>query len=117
MVWSSLGTKQPGFTWADFATPVFGDVAIRVTQTYNPGEVSFLNKIQLGEFYPFPNEDGFRYLRTIYPSTQVRLFELKVPEAFAAAGWTSRQLAVKHNQYGVAAVANWTITIDVWYPD
>jgi hypothetical protein len=115
VAWLSLGTKQPGFTWEIFDTAIFGDVAARITQTYNPSEVSFLNKIQLAEFYPFPEEDGFRYLRTIYPSTQPRLYNLTVPETFAAAGWTSRYLAVRHGYYGVADVANWTVEVEVYY--
>ena len=115
MGWSSLGTKQPGFTWDEFDIAIIGDVAIRVTQTYNPSEVSFLNKIQLAEFYPLPDGDGFRYLRTIYPSTQPRLYSLTVPETFAAAGWITRHLAVRHGYFGVAYVANWTINLEVYY--
>lgn len=114
MGWSSLGIKQPGFEWEFFEIPVFGDVATRITQTYNPAEVSFLNKIQLGEFYATPDNE-FRYLRTIYPSTQPWLFSFSIPQPLQDAGYTMREFAVRHNRYGVAAVANWTIEIEVWY--
>jgi len=112
--WSSLGTKQPGFTWELFDTAVIGDVAVRITQTYNPSEVSFLNKIHLGEFYGTPDGDH-RFLKVIYPSTQARLYSFTIPHALKDAGYTVRYFAVKHNAYGVADVANWTINLEVFY--
>ncbi|MGB3135404.1 MAG: hypothetical protein WBB18_01250 [Nodosilinea sp.] len=114
MGWSSLGTKQPGFQWEEFEFPVIGDAAVRVTQTYEPSEVSFLNKILLGEFYA---NGGYRFLRTIFPNTLPRLYSFTVPPVLEEAGYILRHLAVKHNHYGVADVANWTISLEVWYPD
>ncbi|MBD1917444.1 MULTISPECIES: hypothetical protein [Cyanophyceae] len=114
MGWSSLGTIQLGFEWAEFEFPAIGAEAVRITQTYQKSELSFLNKIHLGEFY---SNGDFRFLRTIYPSTLPTLYDFTVPPALEEAGYTVRHFAVKHNAYGVVAEANWTITLEVWYPD
>lgn len=113
MAWSSLGTKEPTFEFQLFDTDLLGDELIRISQTYNPQEVTRINKIQLWEYYP---TDGYRYLRTIYPSTTPRLYSLVVPPPFVEAGKTLRSLAVRHGWAGVVAEANWTITIEVWTP-
>jgi hypothetical protein len=111
--WLSLGTKQPSFTWDDWNTPVIGNVAVRITQTYNPSEVSFLNKLQISEYYATGER---RYLKTLYPSTAPRLYEFFIPQALQDAGYTTRYFSIRHGFYGVADVANWQTTLEIWQP-
>lgn len=114
MAWSFLGTKRPEFGWVEFELPALGNTLLRVTQTYDPAEVSYLNKVYLGEFYA---NGGFRFLRQIYPNDLPLLFDFVVPPVFADAGYTVRHFAIRHNRYGVVDSANWLITLEEWLPD
>jgi len=111
--WSSLGTVTPSFDWRFYPQPCIGTAAVRITQTYTPGEVTWLNRLYLGEFYGTPGGD-FRFLRRIYSGTTPELFELRVPETLEAAGYILRFLAIRHNWNGVSEAANWNVLIEEW---
>jgi hypothetical protein len=115
VAWSSLGTIEPGFDWRYFPVDVLGDVAIRATQSYTAGEVTWYNRLYLGELYGTP-EGEFRFLRRLYISTTPTIFELAIPPRLMEAGYGLRALACKHGMNGVSIVANWRLELEQWSP-
>jgi hypothetical protein len=113
VAWSSLGTIEPGFDWRDFPQVLIGNAAIRATQTYVQGEVTWYNRLYLGEFYGTPAGD-FRYLRRLYISTTPVVFQLTIPPYLEAAGYGLRYLCCKHGRNGVQAAANWRLELEQW---
>ncbi len=110
MGWSSLGTVTPSFDWRFYPQPCIGTAAIRITQTYTAGEVTWRNRLYLAEFYGTPDGET-RFLRTIRAGTTPEVHELRVPEALEAAGYILRHFAIRHNWNGVSEVANWRVTL------
>jgi hypothetical protein len=113
VAWSSLGTVTPSFDWRFYPLPCIGTAAVRITQAYTLGEVTWRNRLFLGEFYGTPDGE-FRFLRSLRPGTTPELFELRIPETLEVAGYTLRHFAIRHNWNGVSDVANWTVHIEEW---
>ena len=113
MAWSSLGTVTPSFDWRDFPQVLIGNAAIRATQSFVPGEVTWYNRLYLGEFYGTPTGD-FRFLRRLHISTQPVVFDLVVPRQLEAAGYNLRYLCCKHGRNGVQPAANWRLELEEW---
>jgi len=114
VAWSSLGIITPSFEWRYFPVDVLGNAAIRATQTYVAGEVTWYNRLYLGEFYGTP-EGEFRFLRRLYISTTPTVFDITIPPRLADAGYGLRALACKHGINGVQAAANWRLELEEWY--
>lgn len=113
MAWSSLGTLTPSFNWQSFEVPVTGDIALRVTQEYQTSELTFINRLYLSEQFATGER---RFLFSLYPTKEVRIYSLQLPSSFVTAGLTVRHLSLKHNRYGVVAEANWSVTLETWMP-
>ena len=106
--------KTPDFFWSEYDTPILGDVALRILQTYQQSEVTWLNKVYLSELYA--NGDR-RFLRTIRPTGDPIPFAATIPTLLSDAGYGLRYFSIKHNAYGVVAEANWTVELQQWVPD
>lgn len=113
MAWSSLGVVTPSFNWRDFPHVLIGNAAIRAKQTYVTGEVTWYNRLYLGEFYGTP-EGEFRFLRRLYISQQPTVFDLVVPRHLEDAGYSLRHICCKHGMNGVTAAANWQLELEEW---
>lgn len=115
MGWSSLGVVEPSFEWRNFPHVLIGDAAIRAKQTYVDGEVTWYNRLYLGEFYP-TSDGGFRFLRRLHISQTPVIFDLTVPPELDQAGLTLRSIVCKHGRNGVQAAANWRLELEEWLP-
>ena len=113
MAWSSLGIVTPSFEWRFFDPDLIGDCAIRATQTFVAGEVTWYNRLYLGELYGTP-EGEFRFLRRLYISTTPTVFDLTIPPRLMNAGYILRAIGCKHGMNGVHAAANWRLELEQW---
>lgn len=109
MTWVELGTVNLTYEWQLLNSPAVGTETFRVSHLYNEGDYIH-GKVLITQVYSNPYE--FYSVRTVYPSRDLKILTLPIPDDFKRQGVIVRYLALKLSRRYYRYSIGWRVKVE-----